>query len=57
VQLALLPLVEVILSPLWVALIVGEKPTKLVLLGGLFVGVAIAADALMTARKQSARTP
>ena len=57
VQLALLPLVEVILSPLWVALIVGEQPTKLVLLGGLFVGAAIAADASMTARKPRAQTP
>ena len=57
VQLALLPLVEVILSPLWVALIVGEQPTKLVLLGGLFVGAAIAADASVTARKPRAQTP
>lgn len=56
VQLALLPLVEVILSPLWVALIVGEQPTKLVLLGGLFVGAAIVADALMTARNQREQT-
>lgn len=56
VQLALLPLVEVILSPLWVALIVGEQPTKLVLLGGLFVGAAIVADAFMTARKRQAQT-
>lgn len=54
VQLALLPLIEVILSPFWVALIVGEQPTKLVLFGGLFVGIAIVADALTTARKQSA---
>lgn len=57
VQLALLPLVEVILSPLRVALIVGEQPTKLVLLGGWFVGAAIVADAFMTARKQQAQTP
>ncbi|MFC6689593.1 DMT family transporter [Jhaorihella thermophila] len=56
VQLALLPLIEVILSPLWVALIVGEQPTKLILLGGLFVGAAIVADALMTARNQRAQT-
>jgi len=57
VQLALLPLIEVILSPLWVALVVGEQPTRLVLLGGVFVGAAIVADALMTARKQRLPTP
>ncbi|MGB8622356.1 MAG: DMT family transporter [Paracoccaceae bacterium] len=51
VQLALLPLIEVILSPLWVALIIGEIPTAIVLLGGSLVGVAIIGDAVLTARR------
>jgi drug/metabolite transporter (DMT)-like permease len=56
VQLALLPLIEVILSPLWVALIIGERPTAIVLLGGCLVGVAIIGDALLTARKPASGT-
>ncbi|WP_223423973.1 DMT family transporter [Tateyamaria pelophila] len=54
VQLALLPLIEVILSPLWVALIIGEFPTVIVLVGGFLVGVAIIGDAILTARKPAA---
>lgn len=50
VQLALLPLIEVILSPLWVALVIGELPSGLVLVGGGLVGSAIIGDALLTAR-------
>ena len=52
VQLALLPLIEVILSPLWVALIIGERPTALVLIGGVLVGTSIIGDALLTARRR-----
>ncbi len=51
VQLALLPLIEVVLSPIWVAVIIGEIPTAIVLIGGLLVGIAIIGDALLTARK------
>lgn len=51
VQLALLPLIEVILSPLWVALIIGEHPAAIVLAGGLLVGVAVIGDAVLTARR------
>jgi len=51
VQLALLPLIEVVLSPFWVAVIIGEIPTATVLLGGLLVGIAIIGDALLTARR------
>ncbi len=46
VQLALLPLIEVILSPFWVAIIIGEVPSAIVLGGGLLVGAAIVGDAL-----------
>lgn len=56
VQLALLPLIEVILSPLWVALIVGELPTAIVLGGGLFVGAAIICDALLSIQTNTARS-
>jgi drug/metabolite transporter (DMT)-like permease len=55
VQLALLPLIEVLLSPLWVALIVGELPTAIVLGGGLFVGAAIVGDALVSLRPRNSR--
>ena len=55
VQLALLPLIEVLLSPLWVALIVGEMPTAVVLGGGLFVGAAIIGDALLSLRPINSR--
>lgn len=51
VQLALLPLIEVVLSPIWVAVIIGEIPTAIVLIGGLLVGIAIVGDALLTARR------
>lgn len=57
VQLALLPLIEVILSPLWVAVFIGELPTLIVLIGGLLVGVAIIGDALMTTRGSTAGSP
>jgi len=51
VQLALLPLIEVVLSPIWVAVVIGEIPTAIVLIGGLLVGIAIIGDALLTARR------
>jgi len=54
VQLALLPLIEVILSPLWVAVIIGEVPTAIVLTGGFLVGIAIIGDAILTARRPAA---
>ena len=54
VQLALLPLIEVILSPIWVAIVIGEVPTAIVLIGGALVGTAIIGDALYAPK---ARTP
>lgn len=51
VQLALLPLIEVILSPLWVAVFIGELPTATVLIGGGLVGLAIIGDAVLIARR------
>jgi drug/metabolite transporter (DMT)-like permease len=56
VQLALLPLIEVILSPVWVAIFIGEFPTYIVLLGGFLVGFAIVSDALLTARSSNSDT-
>jgi DME family drug/metabolite transporter len=56
VQLALLPLIEVVLSPFWVAIFVGEIPTSTVLAGGLFVGGAIVGDAILTSRRRAKET-
>jgi len=47
VQLTLLPLVEIVLSPVWVALFVDEYPPGVVLLGGAVVVVAVFGDALL----------
>lgn len=52
VKLALLPLIEVVLSPIWVAIAVGEIPTLVVLVGGTLVGAADVGDALFTPRTQ-----
>lgn len=51
VQLALLPLIEVVLSPLWVALFVGELPSDITLLGGSLVALAIVGDAVLGAKR------
>lgn len=51
VQLTLLPLVEIVLSPVWVALFVNEYPTGAVLVGGAVVVLAVFGDALLGTRK------
>lgn len=51
VQLALLPLIEVVLSPVWVAIIVGEVPKGITLLGGSLVALAIIGDAVCGAKR------
>lgn len=57
VQLALLPLIEVVLSPIWVAIFIGEFPTPIVLVGGLLVGLAIIGDGVLTACKKTEASP
>lgn len=56
VQLALLPLLEVVLSPLWVAIFLTEVPTALVLIGGTIVLAAVLCDAVVSAKSSSSRT-
>lgn len=51
VQLTLLPLVEIVLSPVWVALFVNEYPTSAVLAGGAVVVLAVFGDALLGTKK------
>lgn len=52
-QLALLPLIEVVLSPIWVAIVIGEVPTGIFLVGGALVGIAIVGDALYVPKRRS----
>ena len=56
VQLGLLLLIEVVLSPFWVAIFVGEIPASTGLAGGLFVGEAIVGDAILTSRRRTKET-
>ncbi len=50
VQITLLMLVEVVLGPLWVALVLGEIPGLLALVGGLMVLAAVVGQALLGVR-------
>lgn len=45
-ELALMSLIEVVLSPIWVWLVIGEKPTTLTLVGGGILLAALAGNAL-----------
>ncbi|WP_334067632.1 DMT family transporter [Nereida ignava] len=51
VQLTLLPLIEIVLSPVWVALFIKEYPSSTVLVGGAVVVVSVLADALLGTKK------
>ena len=50
-QVALLSLSEVVLGPIWVALLVNELPSALTLLGGALVLSAIVAQAVIGMRR------
>jgi drug/metabolite transporter (DMT)-like permease len=50
----LIPVIEPILNPVWVMLLVGEKPTPLALVGGLLVVGAVTWRALASVRQRSA---
>lgn len=50
VQITLLMLVEVVLGPLWVALVLGEIPGLLTLMGGVMVLAAVVGQALLGVR-------
>ena len=50
VQITLLMLVEVVLGPLWVALVLGEIPGLLTLMGGVLVLAAVTSQALLKVR-------
>lgn len=47
----LIPIIEPILNPIWVMLVIGEKPTPLALAGGALVVGAVAARATLTVRQ------
>lgn len=54
----LLPVIEPILNPIWVMLVLGEKPTLLALAGGLVVIGAITGRAVISIRRMApASTP
>jgi drug/metabolite transporter (DMT)-like permease len=50
----LIPVIEPILNPVWVLLIIGEKPSRLSLLGGLIVIVAVTWRAINSVRRPAA---
>jgi len=52
--LALLTMAEVVLSPLWASVFVGEQPTRLALVGGAIVIAAVLAQTLEAARRPAA---
>jgi drug/metabolite transporter (DMT)-like permease len=52
--LALLTMAEVVLSPLWASVFVGEQPTRLALVGGAIVIAAVLAQTLETGRRPAA---
>jgi hypothetical protein len=56
VQPALSLLIEVMLSPVWVAVLIGEFATYIFLLGGFLVGFAIVSNAPLTARSSTSDT-
>ena len=57
-QVALLILMEMILAPVWVWLLLDERPTDAALLGGLIVLAAVATQGLLALRQaQNARRP
>jgi len=51
VQLTLLPLIEIVLSPVWVALFISEYPSGAIMIGGAIVVVSVFGDALLATRK------
>jgi len=51
VQLTLLPLIEIVLSPVWVALFISEYPSGAIMIGGAIVVVSVFGDALLGTRK------
>ena len=57
-QVALLILMEIILTPVWVWLLLGERPTDAALLGGLIVLAAVASQGVLALRQaRKARQP
>ena len=50
----LIPIIEPILNPIWVMLVLGEKPTPLALVGGALVVGAVAIRATLSVREQNA---
>ena len=50
----LIPIIEPILNPIWVMLVIGEKPTPLALAGGALVVGAVAVRATLAVREQNA---
>ncbi|MEO7362062.1 MAG: DMT family transporter [Gemmatimonadaceae bacterium] len=52
----LIPVIEPILNPVWVLLLVGERPTPLALAGGLIVLTAVTARAIYSVRGPRAST-
>jgi drug/metabolite transporter (DMT)-like permease len=51
---ALLPVIEPILNPVWVMLFIGERPTRLSLLGGVIVVGAVTWRAVDSIRNRTA---
>ena len=56
VQLTLLPLVEIVLAPVWVALVVSEYPSSTVFLGGAVVLLAVFGEASLSIKKSKRAT-
>ena len=56
VQLTLLPLVEIVLAPVWVVLVVSEYPSSTVLLGGAVVLLAVFGEASLSIKKSKRAT-
>jgi drug/metabolite transporter (DMT)-like permease len=53
----LIPVIEPILNPLWVLLAIGEKPSRLALVGGVIVLTAVTLRAIATVRARRAARP
>lgn len=49
-ELVLIPVIEPILNPIWVALMIGEKPSLLALIGGLIVLGAVVGRGVLSSR-------
>ena len=56
VQLTLLPLVEIVLAPVWVALVVSEYPSSTVFLGGAVVLLTVFGEASLSIKKSKRAT-